>query len=327
MGGAIQSEPSPLDPDKGNAAFRYGVGTAEISRYGSVVDSLLAAPLFDGFWTIPQNVGLFARGLRVGHRPVTVRLFSRHPNAYEVPEGDPITIKLDPAVLLVPVEVATLYSSTDNLGGPTERLDWATEAFDQRTVEVGQVINYNGEHIRTLTNRTTKVTGPEAGWLYRARTGFTPDSIFARCGVQFRLVNYLEEERPGAEVRNESSTTSTTSFCNSANDIVESLGRHMDGVMNVTRLVRPNNQLAADDGSGTSASVCVGRVTSNAATLAHEIGHRAGIGQHCGPISSQCGLMNASPDILASATDCTAVRTLAQTLSDGYATRFPNRWP
>jgi hypothetical protein len=80
-------------------------------RAGSLSDSAYAWPAVEG--TFNGNVGsevkLISR-IRVGYRPVDVKLLISAPKGFASNSGEKTRIALDPNILLVPVEVARFFS-------------------------------------------------------------------------------------------------------------------------------------------------------------------------------------------------------------------------
>jgi hypothetical protein len=134
------------------------------------------------------------RPVRAGSLNDTVHLLISGPKAFATNTPAPFTVALDPDVLLVPIEVARFFSPSipvDAIGLPDQMTLWdqvPSVAADSNTKSID-----GGSGELTLTARTwaawSKLTSEglyeQSGWI-------SPDSIWGKAKVRFRLVNYID---------------------------------------------------------------------------------------------------------------------------------------
>lgn len=168
------------------------------SRAGSLSGKYYALPSVDGHWGGSDNpqVTLSGRGIRVAHNPVTIRLGIALPRSGSAPNsGIPFQLALDPGILLVPVEVVRFHSP--------ERPNQVTVADQLMLWDQVPTIDPTGNLINT-DGGTGEILFAARKWLAWPRLDFeghythkgwiSPDSIWGKAGVRFRLVNYIEIE-------------------------------------------------------------------------------------------------------------------------------------
>ncbi len=126
----------------------------------------------------------YLAGLRVGKTPLKVGL-----DDAGTPAAFRVNVALDPEVMLVPVQAVVFYDSfVPGIGTlPVQRALWDRVPTPDTPIQVpfgGEVVKY-----RPLAN---SVMGGEQGPWEARMAGFNlPDDVWAKCGVQFRLVRFL----------------------------------------------------------------------------------------------------------------------------------------
>lgn len=172
----------------------YALNTSGPAR--SVDDELPRIPnhIGDfGMGSSPQGINMITPGARVGPRPVNVDLVDIAPNQTAMPPFATFRLALNPAVLLVPVQVFVAFSDTANNPDAVFSRERALGIFDRvPDLKDGKVriTDGNGQVISvTIPLGLLVLDGDNRP----ASLGQTlPDDIWAQCGIQFRLVNYSQ---------------------------------------------------------------------------------------------------------------------------------------
>lgn len=149
-------------------------------------------------------------GARLGYQPQRVRFTRTDADTGASAAATTTFVQLDPSVDLVPIQVVVLYSKDHPLLEarlPAQLAFWDQVALSTSysTSNLGPLRRYT---TRTLTptpqrvdvpagveflNRISPVAYPGT---YVFQNALTPDAQWRDCGVQFRLVNYVEIEVP-----------------------------------------------------------------------------------------------------------------------------------
>ena len=187
--------------------WRFSNGDAELSvsggeadavdfrpiRAGSLNEGALAWPAVEGTFGPGADVRLMGR-IRVGYRPLDVKLLVHGPKGFAANARPTARIALDPDVLLVPVEVARFFSDTI----PVSVISAASQMalWDQVPI-----ISADGNS-KSVDGGTGELKSAERKWdewptlneekLYTRDGWVSPDSIWGRARVRFRLVNYID---------------------------------------------------------------------------------------------------------------------------------------
>ncbi|MFG3302892.1 hypothetical protein [Micromonospora chersina] len=191
----------------GDAHLSVANGEAEAGprpvRAGSLSEGAYAWPATDGTFSgdAGSEVRLVSR-IRVGYRPVDVKLVVEAPKGAAANLVEQVRIALDPQVLLVPVEVARFYSDrfpVPNISAASQMALW-----DQVPI-IGPTTNF-----KSIDSSTGELRFAERLWhywpsldnegLYKHLYWVSPDSIWGKAGVRFRLVNYIDIKTDDAHV-------------------------------------------------------------------------------------------------------------------------------
>jgi hypothetical protein len=267
---------------------------------GSVEDEYYSWPNAVGSWTAGTASSTFAghgRGIRVGYTPLNVAFQALHPDYSSSVPGNPVTVKLDPNVDLVPFQVVVMRSGT----------------FPASTTLNRQLAFFDQIHLSGTTRFTNGATGEleytqrsfiappgtplwdqPTPWMSRGADGYyvgsdlTPDSAWASCGIQFRLVNYFEMDRPNKYVLPQIRKLATQPedddyFAKGTLDDAPCYGNHaaavadpryMDDVPLLIFMQRSGFPESLEEGRALSglATACV-KPGAGPTVIAHEIGH------------------------------------------------------
>lgn len=194
--------------NNGDLFFNVWDGEAEASakpsRAGSINGKFYAWPATPGQWSGYNHaeVTLFGRGLLIGYKPVTIQLTVLKPRSGNAANCSPtFQVALDPEILLVPVEVICFYSPAIR---PPVTLEDQWLLWDQVPI-IGSAANF--KNIDGSTGEIRSVTRAWQFWptlssegLYEHQGWVSPDSIWGKAGVRFRLVNYIEIETDNEHV-------------------------------------------------------------------------------------------------------------------------------
>jgi hypothetical protein len=265
--------------------------TDHLSRAGSLDGTAYAWPTSEGEWHGNENTEVTVMGrIRVGYKPLTVRLGVSlpRPGPLAPNSSEPFQIALDPDILLVPVEAVLFKSSSVSMSDVTVRDQMVL--WDQMPV-IGADTNFRstdgstGEDRFVLRAWEVWPTLSSDG-VYRHQGWISPDSIWGKAGVAFRLVNYIEIETDDEHTFPTTAgiTADTRLRENQVSALSHSL--HIDGVLTVVimgRIAPPDvtqaGGLTPELGEDLS-STCLGiswNVTQKSVILAHEIGHAMGL--------------------------------------------------
>jgi hypothetical protein len=257
---------------------------------GSINDTLYPWPAVDG--DVSDSVELHTHGLRVGYRPLTVGMTDERPNLTEALGMLPFNVQLDPNILLVPVQVAVLYSDSYPLDDA--RLDSQLVLWDlysqlaSQSQETHPIEQPPFQELYSTSRSWANWISRGQNGTYRFENAYTPDSIWDWCGIQFRLVN--EWEVPVTD----DITTPPNSACGFGNDELAPLITNYESIVSmlpgfrsdVPTLVVMNrctcpDFLSFEGGHGVSVidqpEFCAGLQTTDPLVVAHELGHVFGM--------------------------------------------------
>jgi hypothetical protein len=339
---AVQSSPVGDLPEE-----HFVVGTSPLSILTTYGDLALTARAGDGPYADGQLIGavndfrmlsyarydggaswtkagtFVTRGARIGYTPLEI-----HGAMYDRRDANQRRtmskfVKLDPRVYLVPVEV--WVTASDNYPANDQRVDYQAVLWDQ--VQKVKTASFSEPNVGTV--KTTHTEGETAEgaridtWIeptlepatkepvYGVRSGlFTPDSIYASCGVQFRLVQFrvvkvpdrvafpirhTTEGKPEDDQHYES-TALNDRPCRDRADAVLNHPDHRPGRVVITFTERPEfptssafERVVSVGGEKVVCGTMKTPIGITGTVLAHEIGHVAGL-PDC-EASDRCRLM------------------------------------
>lgn len=278
--------------------------------------------------------------MRVGYGAVTVQPRRMLPNETFASFGTPVTVQLNSSVKLVPVQVVVLYS--DNIPKKTRRAEQLA-LFDQIQEAETSVYTDGVTHERLGTQRSfVGLPGnPALPWmnindrgLYQVSGQFTPDSAWASCNVQFRLVNYFElhttdkhvlpRKLPSGFADPEdpvyySSSALDSTPCNDNLSLASEDSRFLTGVTTIIFMERSGFPDSPEEGRAITSAACVRR-SSLPNLVSHELGHVMGL-PDCGDCSAStcsmmCSLGGGAPPPTPS--ECAGVQSWALTASSTF---------
>lgn len=285
-----------------------------------------------------------ARGLRVGYAPLTVQPRNRLPDDSVLSTGPSTSVKLDPSVLLVPIQVIVVYSNTY-----PRRTDLRDQLmlFDQVHEPATSVFTDGATQERLGTLRGFEGLpwmNPDENGLYNVIGFDTPDSAWRSCGIQFRLVNYFEKytdkdkyvlpskadrtitpEDPDFDRYYSKTAPDGTPCAGTLNFVGTNEPRFLSGVLPVIYMERSGFSDSLEDGRAVDGGVCVRRGAPRN-SLAHEIGHimlappGSAFADDCPCGTVDCKMLctvggGSSPP---TASECTRARTWAQSRSSAF---------
>ncbi len=253
-------------------------------------------------YAAPANADLYARGLRVGYTPLTITTRATLPHGGVLgPVLSQGTLRLDPSVILVPVQVVVVWSDDDAVDPLLRTLPAQLNVWDQWQ-PVSNPFHGSDQGDLTVSSRTLDLWMDRktlSGWNglpYSAYsrsyvdeqgsfTGyFTPDSIWQSCGVQFRLVNFLRMHVD--RLHNKVSNLTPGEPCNDLLSMAGQLSGFLSEVPTVIFTRTYSGQGGAIGGDtfgqtidlgGTQPVSCLTWYASGPpAVLAHEVGHWTG---------------------------------------------------
>ncbi|MFI5688234.1 hypothetical protein [Streptomyces sp. NPDC051636] len=251
-------------------------------RAGSLSDDALAWPTMDG--TFSGDTGAEVRlqsRIRVGYRPVDVKLLVEGRKGFAANAATQGRIALDPQVLLVPVEVARFFSDqfpVSNISVTGQMALW-----DQVPV-LNATTNF-----RSLDGGTGELNFAERQWdvwptlnnegLYTHLGWISPDSIWAKAKVRFRLVNYIDIKTDNVHAAPASGDGQTDRRLRENNDTLAGHPQHIADkpvlkVIFMERIAPPDSDHIGQAliGNG-SIGIAAGTTADKDANIAHEIGH------------------------------------------------------
>ncbi len=294
---------------------------------GSVNDLLYPWPNQAGYWapvpiTADGDVPFDTHAVRLGHTPLTITLVQKLPDMTRRLGALAFDVQLDPSVALVPVEVIVPYTAhypqTDRrLAFQKVLWDLGSEPTENSEIDIP---TSSGSELSTVARSWTPPKKPNENWNpnitvwpNRDKTGhynysevYTPDSVWDRCGIQFRMVHYVEFEAP-----DDSYVVAQQGTCDTFGDN-EPMHR-AEGYANAHNLEMPGVPIRVvfmqtcncpqaigidDEGDGrfNGGLVCVGR-DAKPFVLSHELGHALGLCEaYTGTlIPGQCTVGNCPP--------------------------------
>jgi hypothetical protein len=291
-----------------------------------------------GHWggAAPKSFNLVTGGGRVGYRPLVYQMYSTSPPQKHEISAFPISVQLDPHVLLVPVQAVVLRS----------------QKFPSAAVKLSEQLAL-WDRIATVTNATnvtngdgeftgaTRIMAPFIGTEFPADISpwWVPDDIWTQCDIQFRLVNFLDTEVADSIASpsdNDSPTTDTPLLVDLK--IIEALPGYIAGIPTVVFAYRCTPPTGTIDSGGetegnTIASdnvICVNTVNNDPVVPAHELGHYLQLGHEpCSDSTNGRGVNASANNVMCAAgggdtllpAQCTRARQVAATVSIKY---FPH---
>jgi hypothetical protein len=293
----------------GNGDFRVrtdlGDGPAMssgVSVFASVREEELSArPDADGHFGSagPSSVvDLVAHGLRVGHTPLAVRMAQIEPNRSFPAPFTTSRVRLDTSVALVPIEAVVVFHEKD-AGG---HFDGGTES-QRRTAQLMfwdhspdvQTTNITDGQFGEITSaqHAMRWVRRDGNGRYGVATQMAPDAVWQRCGVQFRVVNYIELQVPHRNVRPAEGDADgdpdrfwPTGTVDDA-PLRENVGlakrdpRHMEGTVTVVFMDRVSFPDAPEVGRALAGNGAIGvSLSDNRSSngvVGHELGHLSGL--------------------------------------------------
>ena len=187
------------------------------------------------------------------------------------------------------------------------------------------------------SNNPTPWMNPGVDGNYQVAGNLTPDSVFASCGIQFRLVNYFEihvDDKHAAPKISNAGVADPNFFPSGTADSVPCYDNKATAqadprfLANVPMLMFMRRVGFADSPEGGRALVgaetaCVSR-GAGPTVIAHEMGHILGLGDCIGGCGAPtCNLMcssggGASPP---TASECSGAKTAAHSISTRFFPR------
>lgn len=275
--------------------WRFTNGDARLSVSGGEAEAgprpVRAGSLSEGAYAWPAAAGTFSgetgaevrllSRIRVGYRPVDVKLLIEAPkNGFAANTRETARIALDPQVLLVPVEVARFFSDqmpVSNISAASQMALW-----DQVPI-VSATTNF-----RSIESGTGELRSAERAWdywpalddegLYAHLGWVSPDSIWGKARIRFRLVNYLDIKTDNEHVAPSSGEGADDRRLRENEDALSGHPQHISDkpVVKVIFMHRIAPPAAPQVGQALIGSRCVGiaaGLSDKFATIAHEIGH------------------------------------------------------
>ncbi len=312
------------------------------SVFPAVADEdLPARPDADGHYASdqpPARVDFQASGLRIGFKPLLVQLFQIEPNHSSPTFFQASRIRLDPNVALVPVEAVVLFHDKDqngrlNDGMEQQSLPQQLALWDH--LSRAQTTNGTDGQFGELTSAIHVMNRyrRDGEAMYRVGTQTAPDTVWARCGVQFRLVNYFELQVPvrnvypsrgngDADRQWPIGTVDDVPLQENA-DLVKRDPRHMDGPITAIFMGRAGFSDATEAGRALSSRRVIGvSLSENRGTdgiIAHELGHLSGLGDAKGTEKDAAGkpkydvMVQVGPGVHPTEAECLGIKKWAGT--------------
>ncbi|MFF6994412.1 hypothetical protein ACFY93_05555 [Streptomyces sp. NPDC008313] len=298
-------------------------------RAGSLSDGALAWPTVDGTFSgaTGAEVRLQSR-IRVGYRPVDVKLLIEGPKGFAANSAAQGHIALDPEVLLVPVEVARFFSDAvpvSNISMTGQMALW-----DQVPV-INETTNF-----RSLDGSTGELRLAERKWdvwpvldgegLYTHLGWVSPDSIWGRAKIRFRLVNYIDIKTDNVHAAPVAGEGKDDRRLRENDDTLSAHPQHISDkrvvkVIFMHRIAPPD---APQIGQALIGTGCVGiaaGASDKFADIAHEIGHLiTGSQTHTDNITQPDNVMNdPGPGTTITDTQVGQAREWAKSFADFWA--------
>ncbi|WP_378737006.1 hypothetical protein [Nocardia brasiliensis] len=275
--------------------WRFTHGDTELSVSNGEAEAaprpIRAGSLSEGAHAWPATVGTFSGAtgsevkllsrIRVGYRPVDVKLLVRAPkNGFAANTAEKARIALDPDVLLVPVEVARFFSDqipVREISAASQMALWDQVPIISSTTNFKSIDGSTGE-LKFAERAWDHWPVPDNEGLYRHLGWVSPDSIWGKARIRFRLVNYIdiktdnEHAAPGpapgvndVRLRENNSTLNEHPQHISDKRVLKVIFMH--------RIAPPD---APQIGEALLGNNCIGiaaGASDRFATIAHEIGH------------------------------------------------------
>ncbi|MEV4924935.1 hypothetical protein [Streptomyces roseoverticillatus] len=269
-------------------------------RAGSLSDDALAWPTVDGTFSgaTGAEVRLQSR-IRVGYRPVDVKLLVEGPKGFAANSAAQGRIALDPEVLLVPVEVARFFSDAipvSNISMTGQMALWDQVPIINETTNFRSIDGGTGE-LRLAERKWDVWPVPDVHGLYTHLGWESPDSIWGRAKVRFRLVNYIDVKTDNVHAAPVAGDGTDDRRLRENNDALSAHPQHISDkrVVKVIFMHRIAPPEAEQVGQALIGNGCVGIAAgaSNGADIAHEIGHLiTGSQTHTDPQKQPDNVMN-----------------------------------
>src|SRR5258706_10375807 len=134
-----------------------------------------------------------------------VKLFQIEPNHSTPTVFTTSRVRLDPKVALIPIEAVVVYHDKDSqglldLGMESQRLPQQLAFWDHLpTVQTTNITDGQYGELTSAIHAMSWYRRDKNGQ-YDVGTQTAPDTVWVRCGVQFRLVNYVELQVPTRNV-------------------------------------------------------------------------------------------------------------------------------
>lgn len=311
------------------------------SLFRSVADEdLPPRPDADGHFASdlpPAHVDLQASGLRIGYTPLLVQLFQVEPDHSSPTVFQAVRVRLDPDVALVPIEAVVVFHDKDQSG----RLN---DGMEQQTIpqqlalwdhlSPAQTSNATDAQFGELTSAIHVMTRyrRDSEGIYHVGTQAAPDTVWAACGVQFRLVNYFELQVPvrnvypsrgngDADRQWPIGTVDDVPLQENA-DLVKRDPRHMEGAITAIFMGRAGFSDAPEVGRALSSRQVIGvslaETRGTDAIIAHELGHLSGLGDAQGNEKDAAGkpkfdvMVQVGPGVHPTEAECLGIKKWAR---------------
>lgn len=286
----------PQELVRQNGGWRFTNGDTELSvsngeaeagprpiRAGSLSEGAHAWPAVDGTFSgdASSEVKLVSR-IRVGYRPVDVKLLIKGPKGFaaNTAAAETTRIALDPQVLLVPVEVARFFSDqipVSPISAASQMALWDQVPIMSPTTNFRSIDGGTGE-LKFVERAWDHWPSLDAEGLYTHLGWVSPDSIWGKAGVRFRLVNYIEIKTDNEHVAPVAGQGADDRRLRENDDALSDHPRHIADkrVLKVIFMHRIAPPSAPQVGQALIGSGCVGiaaGASDKFATIAHEIGH------------------------------------------------------
>lgn len=339
----IDTSPNGVSVSNGDFVVRtsLGDGTAKsngVSVFPSIGgEDLWARPAANGHFSSaepPASVDLQAIGLRVGPTPLFAQLAQIEPN-HTSPYFEALRIHLDPAVALVPVEAVVVFHDKDPDGHLGNGMDQQTRPqqlalWDHLSpADTSNIYDGNFGELTMATHIMRQYPRDSEG-RYQVGTQKAPDTIWAACGVQFRLVNYFELQVPFRNVVPSVGGDPATQWPQGTfddqpleenADLVKCDPRRMDGPVLAIFMRRVSFPEAPETGRALASRNVIGvSLTENRGTdaiIAHELGHLSGLGDAKGTEKEASGkpmfdvMVQVGPGLHPTAAECAKIKPWA----------------
>jgi hypothetical protein len=247
-----------------------------------------------------------------------------------------VTVQLDSSVDLVPFQVAVFHSprypQQTNL---TEQLAFFDQihyaektTFTDGTSHEMRSVQHSFLRLPGAPYAPTRWMNPNAeGYYSVATSALTPDSVFASCAIQFRLINYFEIATDdkhvlpvrGSEPEQWPLETFDDQPCYDNKTAAQADPRFVPDVPLLIYMARSGFLQSPEDGRALlgARTACVRR-GAGPVVIAHEMGHILGMSDCAGDCSAPtCNLMcsQGGGAVPPTASECANAKTAAHTIS------------